>query len=580
MPTSPSNARRASPTRIAGIAASLLLSVLLFACGGGGTVEPPATRPLPADLAERKAVAYSPFRTAATVDDRAAETITAAMIKQDLDLLLAGDFRLIRLFDSTDQVAKLTLQVIRDHALDMKVMLGIYVQAGDPALTNAEIARGIALANTYDDIVIAVSVGNETMVSWSFNRFDATTMRSHIQTVRDAVRQPVTTDDNWAFFALSGPFEQDPRAVLEVIDFVAMHTYPLLDSVFSPDLWDWRQASVPAARRAEAMMDAAIERAKFEYQAVRNHLDSRGFGALPIVIGETGWKAPTSFHAGRSHPVNQKMYFDRLAAWKAAPGGPLNIFYFEAFDEPWKQGDDGWGLFNVQRQARYVIQDLYPGYPWAPGSYTLADAAYVRSLDVRDPVTAPRYTVYADAVTPGEARPVLEGWNFWENGSTGMAVEVTASAAPGDPTRSIEITPTPQVWGWGATVALPPGTADDLTAFARGTLNFSIRTTYPGRLEVGFYVGSVDEGNTVDVYLPLASGEHGYANDGAWHAVSIPIATIVQHAAAAIGTAAANIDLGRVTNAFVIADRYSVTGKAQGAGVTTKIQLDAIYWAR
>ena len=96
--------------------------------------------------------------------------------------------------------------------------------------------------------------------------------------------------------------------------------------------------------------DAALERARFEYDAVRTNLDRRGFTAMPIIIGETGWKAPTSFHPMRTHPVNQKMYYDRLQAWKAAGGtGPRNIVYFEAFDEPWKQGDDGWGLFNVQR---------------------------------------------------------------------------------------------------------------------------------------------------------------------------------------------------------------------------------------
>ena len=49
-------------------------------------------RPLPADFGMRKAVAYSPFRTAKNVGDRDNEVITAAMVKQDLDLLLAGRF--------------------------------------------------------------------------------------------------------------------------------------------------------------------------------------------------------------------------------------------------------------------------------------------------------------------------------------------------------------------------------------------------------------------------------------------------------------------------------------------------------
>ena len=75
------------------------------------------------------------------------------------------------------------------------------------------------------------------------------------------------------------------------------------------------------------------------------------------------------------------MYFDRLGVWgltaKQGGGGPLAIIYFEAFDEPWKKGDDKWGLFNVQRQARYMVQPLYRPAIWEPGSYSASDAVYV-----------------------------------------------------------------------------------------------------------------------------------------------------------------------------------------------------------
>jgi len=51
------------------------------------------------------------------------------------------------------------------------------------------------------------------------------------------------------------------------------------------------------------------------------------------------------------------MYVDRV---EASTGAPLNIVRFEAFDEPWKGGDDGWGLFDVGRKARHAIQGLVP----------------------------------------------------------------------------------------------------------------------------------------------------------------------------------------------------------------------------
>lgn len=332
---------------------------LLVACGGGGVV--PGTgvqvRALGSDFTSRKAVSYAPYRTA----NRDTEVVTPANVKQDLTLLAAGGFKLIRLFDSSDSMAKVVLQVIKDNSLDIKVMLGAWIASGNDTFNQAEIQRTIALANTYSDIVLAVSVGNETMVSWSFNPVSPATMAGYIKTVRNAIRQPVTTDDNWAFFAKASTERNDPKLVLDTIDFVAMHTYPLADSVYNPTLWDWKQEAVAASGRAAAMMDAAIVAARKDHDAVRTHLDDYGYKTMPIVIGETGWKAVASNgELYRAHPVNQKMYFDRLSTWAdagRAGAGPKAIFYFEAFDEPWKGSDDKRAL---QRQPSSPLRDPEP----------------------------------------------------------------------------------------------------------------------------------------------------------------------------------------------------------------------------
>ena len=564
------------------LALSLTLAVVLVACGGGGVV--PSTgvqlRTLSPEFAACKAVAYSPYRSV----NRDTETVTTANIKQDLDLLVTGGFTLIRLFDSSDNVAKATLQVIRDNQLDIKVMLGIYIASNNDAFNTAEVARGVALAKEFSSTVLAVSVGNETMVSWSFNKVDPTVMAGFITSVRKQITQPVTTDDNWAFYASA------PASITNVIDFVALHTYPLADSVFNPNLWDWQQAAVPAASRATAMMDAAIAAAQKDYAAVRSYLDSKGLVGMPIVIGETGWKAVASGgETFRAHPVNHKMYFDRLSAWSAAAkagAGPTTIFYFEAFDEPWKLGDDKWGLFNVARQARHAIQSLYPASVWEPGAYTAADALYYIPLLGNGPITANRYTTYAEIAVAGEAAPVeTPVFNAWDNGLTAAYPEVSTASAPGDPSKSIAITPKPAAagWGWGLAQGLPT-TAEDLSNFAAaGRLNFSIRTTYPGKIEIGFLTGSTTLGSAFDVYLPLASGSHGYVNDGNWHAVSIPVSAIIPFGAMAFGMTdptKSKLDLSKVTNPFVIADRYAKTGKAQNSNDATRIDIDAIFWSK
>lgn len=574
-------------TRCLTVTLSALLAFALVACGGGGVVPSGGVqqRALSADFGTRKAVSYSPFRTA----NRDTEVVTAANVLADLQLLQTGGFTLIRLFDSSDAVAKLVLQTIQTNNLDIKVMLGVWIQSGDSAaINNAEIARAVALANTYRTIVLALSVGNETMVNWSFNAVPAATMVQYINTVRNQVTQPVTTDDNWAFFAKSTG-NQDPKAVLNAIDFVAMHTYPLADSVHDASKWNWQQSTVAANLRAAAMMDAALGAAQSDFAAVRAHMDSLGLNNMPIVVGETGWKAVASGGENyRAHPVNQKMYFDRLTSWlsSSVAAKPKAIFYFEAFDEPWKQADDKWGLFNVARQARYMVQSLYPSSIWEAGSYTLSDAVYFIPTQGNGTVTANRYTVYADTSSSGEASPTESPlWVGWNSPATAYAGASTLGYATGDAPNSLEITPAPASWGWGMIAALVT-TADDLSQFsASGRLNFSVKTTYPGKIEVGFLTGTTTAGSAYDVYLTIdpANNSYGYLNDGNWHNVSIPISAITPSGAMAFGMTDASksrLDLTKVTNPLVIADRYATTGKATNFGNTTKLYIDNVYWSK
>jgi exo-beta-1,3-glucanase (GH17 family) len=231
------------------------------------------------------------------------------------------------------------------------------------------------LAKAYPGIVQVVSVGNETMVEWSSLKGPVADMVAYLQQVRAAVSQPVTTDDDWAFYANKDEAYQ-PRPVLEAIDFVSLHLYPILDSVYDPSFTEWKHADIPASRRATAMMDTMFARARSHFEAVRSYVASQSLN-LPLVIGEAGWKARiTNGESGRAHPVNQKMYVDWLQAWR---NGPAQIFYFEAFDEPWKGGDDGWGLFNVERQARHVIAPLFPAAQRETPNYSAGDAVYFQA---------------------------------------------------------------------------------------------------------------------------------------------------------------------------------------------------------
>jgi exo-beta-1,3-glucanase (GH17 family) len=566
----------------------LPLMLLLISCGGGGfTPAAPSTqavflnspRALPAEYLARKAVAYSPFRT----NNRDTETITASMVKQDLDLLIQGNFRLIRLFDSSDKVAKLVLDVIVDNGLDMKVQLGAYVNsykyeinpykiANVKAANEAELARTIALANNpkYKNTILAVSVGNETLVNWSTVPFDPSDLAKLIKDVRDAIPAtvPVTTDDN--FLAFTNPL---PKAVVDQIDFAAIHIYPNIDTEFpdGPLYWDWQQTGVPAGpARAKAMMDASIVELKRQYAMVRVALDSMGLHAMPIAITETGWKAFDSDpgkQVQRAHPVNQKMFYERLETFRAegrVGAGPANVFYFEAFDEPWKGGDDAWGLFDVNRKARYVIQNLYPSNVWANAALTDADALYFTPPVVNATVTTARFTVYDDSVAAGY------GLFSYENGATAFPDPNVTSASPPQGSKSIRITPTPLSWGWGVLAAPTPDGTKNLSQFA--SLKLQMKTDYPGKISIGISSLAAD-GYSQTSFILIDNGDYGCVrSSSAWCQITIPMQ--------AFKDKNPKIDLRLVVQPFIITDLYASTGKAPGADIRNLINIDDIHWAR
>jgi hypothetical protein len=358
----------------------------------------------------------------------------------------------------------------------------------------------------------------------------------------------------------------------------------LLDTIFDPNLWDWRQKAAAPADRAAAMMAAAITETRRQYNVARSGLDAKGLGAMPITVGETGWKAVNPGNlAFRANPVNQKMYLDDLNIWAdegKTGAGPKAIFYFEAFDEPWKQGDDKWGLFNVQRQARYAIQAINTNNTaagtatWVWEAVSGADAVAVSFVEavVKQAITESKYVLYTDAA-PGasEVRPANLFWDAFD-GDTAVGPEVTSNFAPGDASHSIEITPAPKPagFGWGF-LRQPHDTSntDNLSNYAAGTVNFWISTTYPGKIEIGISSDTQDR-ETQEADLQIQPGMYGYCNTGAWCQVSIPVKDFVAKNP--------KLDLSLVLSRFIIADVYARTGNAPGS--TAKLSIDAIGWSR
>jgi exo-beta-1,3-glucanase (GH17 family) len=274
-------------------------------------------------------ICYSGYREGQHPDKNAFPT--QAQIAEDLKIV-AKNWKLIRTYDS-GQHSEDILTVIRREKIDLKVMVGAWL-SGKPEKrgdNDKQIAEAIRLANEYKDIVAAVSVGNEALVSWSDHRLTEDEVIPFIKRVKSAVKCPVTVDDDFLYW-------KEPKSkVADVVDFIALHTYPM-----------WGKQDIDTAFSGTVKVFEEVKRA---------HPDKA------IVLGEIGWASYTvgEQHApGAGSEVKQKRYYEEITNWAKANG--VTIFFFEAFDEPWKgSGTEGhWGLFSEGRKAKLAMQELYP----------------------------------------------------------------------------------------------------------------------------------------------------------------------------------------------------------------------------
>jgi exo-beta-1,3-glucanase (GH17 family) len=196
-----------------------------------------------------------------------------------------------------------------------------------------EVEEGINLANNYSDIIISVAVGNEALVSWNDHMVEVKSVLRYVEKVKSNIEQTVTVADNFKWWALDG------RELSKSVDFISIHVYPL---------WEGQD------------IDTALAYSIDNIQEVRDSIPG-----VQIVITEAGWATIASEFGERASEEKQERYFKELMTW--AEKMNYTVFFFEAFDEPWK-GDPNnmmgaekhWGLFTVDRKPKLVMKDLYP----------------------------------------------------------------------------------------------------------------------------------------------------------------------------------------------------------------------------
>ncbi len=321
---------------------------------------------------------------------------TIAQLKEDLKILFAMNIKVLRTYNTKLAEASDLLKAIRELKqenpdFEMYVMLGAWIDCKGAWTTEhpnhddenaddnaAEIQRAVDMAAQYPDIVKIIAVGNEAMVKWAASYFVQPGVILKYVNQLQALKQAgklskdlwITSSDNFASWGGGGAeyHVEDLTKLLKAVDFVSMHTYPMHETHYNPVFWGNFDGEETLSDIAK--MDAAMARARdyavSQYQSVLKYMKGLGI-EKPIHIGETGWaSASNEFYGANGTKATDEykegIYYQLMREWTNREG--MACFYFEAFDEIWKDSknpegsENHFGLFTLDGKAKYAIWDL------------------------------------------------------------------------------------------------------------------------------------------------------------------------------------------------------------------------------
>ncbi|WP_298493533.1 glycosyl hydrolase family 17 protein [uncultured Algibacter sp.] len=317
-------------------------------------------------------------------------------LKEDMRLMSAMGVKILRTYNVQLQQAPNLLKAIselkaEDPNFEMYVMLGAWIDCEnawtdkapnhdveDLKNNTAEIKRAVTLAKQYPDIVKIIAVGNEAMVKWATSYYVQPNVIlkwvNHLQDLKSTGELSkdlwITSSDNFASWG-GGSEEyhvEDLNKLIHAVDYISMHTYPMHDTHYHPVFWgvDENDTNLSSLKKLESVMLKAKQYAITQYDSVFNYMKNIGVNKL-IHIGETGWASHSNelygAHGSRAtDEYKEALYYKYMREW--TNNANMSCFYFEAFDENWKdannpQGSENhFGLFTIDGKAKYALWDL------------------------------------------------------------------------------------------------------------------------------------------------------------------------------------------------------------------------------
>ncbi|MBX2946871.1 MAG: glycosyl hydrolase family 17 [Cyclobacteriaceae bacterium] len=320
---------------------------------------------------------------------------TVEQLTEDLKILSAMGIRIIRTYNVQFPHASNLLKAISelkkaDPAFEMYVMLGAWIDCKnawtgmepdhniESEQNEGEIERAVALTNQYPDIVKILAVGNEAMVKWAASYYVQPSVIlkwvNHLQSLKASGKLPkelwITCSDDFASWGGGDPgyHTEDLAKLVKAVDYISMHTYPYHNTHYNPDFWrvPAAEAKLSEIEKVDAAMLRAVAFAKSQYDSVARYVKSLGV-EKPIHIGETGWATISDGFYGpegsrATDEYKQGLYYKHMLEWTNSAG--ISCFYFEAFDEIWKDAgnpngsENHFGLFDVTGKAKYPMWEL------------------------------------------------------------------------------------------------------------------------------------------------------------------------------------------------------------------------------
>jgi exo-beta-1,3-glucanase (GH17 family) len=324
-------------------------------------------------------------------------------IKEDLQIMFAQGFRIIRTYDLHHPFAENTLKAISelknsDSDFEMYVMLGVWIQCKD-AFTDlpihneedlegnkVEVAEAVRLAQDYQDIVKIIAVGNEAMVHWATSyHLEPKYILKWVKYLQDLKINGTINNNIWItssdnFASWGGGSEEyhnnDLDELIRSVDYVSMHTYAFHDTYYNPIFWNLSGDSEDLSKKdiIKKAIQKAVEYELSQFNSVQEYIHGID-PSKQVHIGETGWSSVASdlYGYGGTEAADEYklgLYYEMITDVCVAKS--ISCFYFSAFDEPWKdsQNENGsenhFGLFTVHGEAKYplwkkVDQNVFDG---------------------------------------------------------------------------------------------------------------------------------------------------------------------------------------------------------------------------